>query len=657
MPQHAINSQNSTNAKPALSRLSLRILVYIILVSTIFAILSTLVQLRFDYQQDLSVIEETAIKIESSLAQPMAASLWNLDEQQLEIQVEGLLSLATVQSVQVRELIDGNGVPILLRGDINAPQQTKKSFELIYQGQPVGELIIGSSLHSVIERIKSKAWISLLTQIIQTLCLSIAILLIIYFSLIRHLNRIVEHTRSLDLDKSAPGLKLQRPAFSSRKDELDSLVETLDQMHQRIHSELRANQATNIALQAERDFVKTVIDSSNAVIITLDKKFKIKDVNPSGVLLTGFTQDEMRGQNWISLFVDHEQRNIIEPLLASGKNLQDIELNLTDLQGRQQTLLWSFALVYEHERVKSIVAFGHEITSIRSSQQQVLELNEQLEAKVSQRTQRLEERNRLLASTLEELKDTQESLIAAEKQASFNQLFQIFSRELNLPIASALSDAQDLRLRCEKISEQVTITDAAETLDQQQQQHLHLESQLERLAHVTSNFKQLVVDDEQRIAYAFSINDNIQQLLHSMHDRLENQHVSCHIKCDPQLEIHSYPAAFSQIFSNLISNSLVHGFDQWSGERRIDIQISTYRSHLRVIYQDSGKGIEPTMAATLFSASPSSAQASANGLGCHIIASLVRQLLGGEISIDLSEGPGSRIKIVLPLEENKKNLI
>jgi hypothetical protein len=52
--------------------LSLRMLSYILICSTLLALIITLIQLRYDYKQDVEVIEESIDQIEVSFLQPIA---------------------------------------------------------------------------------------------------------------------------------------------------------------------------------------------------------------------------------------------------------------------------------------------------------------------------------------------------------------------------------------------------------------------------------------------------------------------------------------------------------------------------------------------------------------------------------------------------------
>ena len=70
--------------------LSYRLLSYILVCSTVLAMIITALQLAWDYRKDVAVIEDSIGQIEASFLQPIAASLWNLDEEQVKVQIEPL---------------------------------------------------------------------------------------------------------------------------------------------------------------------------------------------------------------------------------------------------------------------------------------------------------------------------------------------------------------------------------------------------------------------------------------------------------------------------------------------------------------------------------------------------------------------------------------
>ena len=70
-----------------LNGLSYRLLSYILICSTVLALVITVLQLAWDYNKDVTVIEASIDQIEASFLQPISASLWNLDEEQVKVQI------------------------------------------------------------------------------------------------------------------------------------------------------------------------------------------------------------------------------------------------------------------------------------------------------------------------------------------------------------------------------------------------------------------------------------------------------------------------------------------------------------------------------------------------------------------------------------------
>ena len=46
----------------------------------------------------------------------------------------------------------------------------------------------------------------------------------------------------------------------------------------------------------------------------------------------------------------------------------------------------------------------------------------------------------------------------------------------------------------------------------------------------------------------------------SLHPKFKQKKIDFKIECDDDLELNSYPGAYAQIFTNLLLNSLQHGF-------------------------------------------------------------------------------------------------
>ena len=76
--------------------LSYRLLVYVLLCSSIFALLSTAVQLYVEYRRDVSNLYESITFIENSYLESIAVSVYKIDTEQLKLQMGGALKLPDV---------------------------------------------------------------------------------------------------------------------------------------------------------------------------------------------------------------------------------------------------------------------------------------------------------------------------------------------------------------------------------------------------------------------------------------------------------------------------------------------------------------------------------------------------------------------------------
>jgi Periplasmic sensor domain found in signal transduction proteins len=83
-----------------------RLLASVLLFSSAITLLLTLLQLYLDYRRDVGTIENRMSAIERSYLPSLGEGLWNLDAQQLELQVDGILHLPAIRFVEVREATD-----------------------------------------------------------------------------------------------------------------------------------------------------------------------------------------------------------------------------------------------------------------------------------------------------------------------------------------------------------------------------------------------------------------------------------------------------------------------------------------------------------------------------------------------------------------------
>ena len=619
--------------------LSVRLLSYILICSFALAIIITLLQLLFDYQNELTKIDTSIEEVESSFVEPLATSLWNFDKEQIEIQSKSIMTLPYMQYVKVYEVVGNTEVAISHQGVIQDKYDISKKFDLIHEKQVVGTLFVAVSLEQVYDKLMAKSLMMLIEQTIKIMIVSICILFIIYYMVIRHINKIALYTRNIKLSSHNKNLVLdgRKRRTSSTSDELDELVYLLNKMQKRIVAELTDKEIAINELQQERDFSATIINSSSTIICCLDADFKIATINPAAVILTGYSQEELNQKNWLDIFVLEKRRAELQEKLSDNQPLYGIEINMHDQMGEVNTLLWTFSAFYEGMDVKYLIGFGHDITPQKQVEQEILLLNDQLEEKVTKRTAALTASNTQMVQTVEQLKRTQQTLVESKKMASLGSLVAGVAHEINTPIGISVTAASSLQ-------EEVTTLKQELEGDQLSREHLDkficqftessklLNNNLKRAADLISSFKQVAVDQSSESCYTFNLKENVEQVVTSLKHKIKQSNTTVEIVCPNDLSIYSFPGSFVQIYSNLIINSIIHGFHEWSGDRHIFIDIELQGSTLVIDYRDTGKGVSDDVSDRIFDPFVTSKKgAGGSGLGTHIVYNIVSQLFKGDI--------------------------
>ncbi|WP_042063331.1 ATP-binding protein [Aeromonas allosaccharophila] len=639
--------------------LSYRLLSYILVCSTVLAMIITVLQLAWDYRKDVAVIEDSIGQIEASFLQPIAASLWNLDEEQVKVQIEGIMNLPNMQFVMVKEMLGNSEVPLLTQGTERESYDISREFNLTYQGEIVGKLFVAASLEQIYQRLIEKSVLIMVSQTIKTLVVSFCILIIIYYLVVRHLNRIASYAQKFNLDRLDMELELEgRPQPRKKPDELDTLVATLNQMRTRLRDELVARHQAAEQLQQERDFSATLINSANMVICCMEPDLTIASINPAAILLTGYHQQELLLHNWLDLFVSPTQREELNNILAAEGSLADQEVIMHDQQAHELVLQWTFVPFYDGPNLKYQIGFGYDITQLKTVEREIIQLNEQLEGKVEERTRSLSEANNQLGKAYDDLKQAQQTLVESEKIASLGSLVAGVAHEINTPIGISVTASSYLQERVADFKSHIDskqlsrsyLNEFTVNLDESMQL---LQSNLRRASELIASFKQVAVDQSSEARYNFSLADNLHQVVVSLGHKLKKSQCEVDIQCDPKLSIFSFPGSFTQIYSNLILNSINHGFDNWDKPKKITIKVEQQGEELFIDYSDNGRGIPPEILPRIFDPFVTSKRGQGgSGLGTHIIYNLVVQLLKGRISCASEPGNGAQFHIRLPIQHN-----
>lgn len=327
------------------------------------------------------------------------------------------------------------------------------------------------------------------------------------------------------------------------------------------------------------------------------------------------------------------------------------------LRGADGQWLWILSRGRAVERdptsrqARVIAGASKDITQLKNTERALRELNERLESMVEERTGDLQRANADLKRALELLTDAQAQLVQSEKMASLGNLVAGVAHEINTPVGVALTAATYLQSQLRRLLGRLaseSAQEAAPALARQLENIDFLIQNLLRAAELIKGFKQVAVDHASEERRRFRVHDYLEEILRSLQPRLKRTRHEVHIDADPSLEMDSFPGALYQIFTNLVLNSLIHGF---AGKEQgtIAIDVRSAGDRVRFTYRDDGAGFGPDVEEQIFEPFFTTRRdTGGSGLGMHIAFKLATTVLGGSIACRGIPGEGIRVELDLP---------
>jgi signal transduction histidine kinase len=258
---------------------------------------------------------------------------------------------------------------------------------------------------------------------------------------------------------------------------------------------------------------------------------------------------------------------------------------------------------------------------------------------------------------METLQIAQKQLVEAEKMAALGTLVAGVAHEINTPIGIGVTAASYLQQRTQEISHRYETETMNRSALEKYFEIAHESSEmilqnLQRAAEQIQSFKQVAVDQTSHEKRRFKVKPYIDDLLLSLHPKLKRTKHTVNVQCPENIEIVSYPGAFSQILTNFILNSLLHGFEDIA-QGEIVIEMTEEPEFLWLRYSDNGRGMTRDEQSHVFEPFYTTKRAQGGtGLGLHIVYNLVTQQLGGIIHCESTPGTGTTFVIRIPLVEN-----
>jgi len=257
-------------------------------------------------------------------------------------------------------------------------------------------------------------------------------------------------------------------------------------------------------------------------------------------------------------------------------------------------------------------------------------------------------------TALEHLRETQASLVEAEKLAALGRLVAGVAHEINNPVGSSLTVASSLQRRYDLFATDVGRGDIRrsalnEFLDTVRDGVVQLVANLTRASDLVQSFKQVATDRAGLDRRHFDLAELTEQVLVGLRPELRKRGLVLDLDCAPGLAMDSLPGPYGLVLTNLALNSVTHAYpDGRKGIVSIRAR-ALADNNVEIVVSDDGCGMSPQIRRQAFDPFFTTRRnEGATGLGLHIVHSMVVDRLEGRLSLDSEPDAGTIVRLILP---------
>ena len=351
-----------------------------------------------------------------------------------------------------------------------------------------------------------------------------------------------------------------------------------------------------------RDYQARLLDSANALILGIDRTWRITVCNRALLELTGTTRDEVLGRD-VRDFISGEQRQQLTTAFSAalaGQHHAAFTVMLPTRRGPVRSV-WSIAPVGRAGQpggpIEAVVAIGQDQSKIDLLQQQI---------------------------------------VRAERLATLGELAAGVVHELNNPLTSITVYAEYLVRKLESQGTEAADIEKLRRIGASAQRILRFSRDLVQYARPSGKESESV-DLSAVVRQSVSICEHL----------VERGGITLSVEVDPQLPvIQAVSGQLEQVLINLITNA-VHAVEN-GGKVVVRAQVAS-ASQVAIEVADSGPGVPEAERDKIFEPFfTTKADGKGTGLGLSIVRNIVDQHRG-QISVVRSDLGGAAFRVVIPI--------
>jgi diguanylate cyclase (GGDEF)-like protein/PAS domain S-box-containing protein len=266
------------------SVLALRVLLWVLLAAMAVFVLATTLGVMHERNKALSAAHQEAISAVSYNLDAIALALWNYDEAAFSTLLRGMTKIPAIARMEladnsktiadIRDPENGNGTDRVWSIPITAPDGKTN----------IGTLRITESYAEVNRHIDQMIRTLIATELFKIIGLAFILFVIVYRKIARHLHKLSVDVIALDPGDLDMRVAINRSKTASYRDELDSLVESINRF---LADRKKASEQLLIAAAAFEAQEGMLVTDANGVILRINKAF---------TTITGYSAEDVVGK-------------------------------------------------------------------------------------------------------------------------------------------------------------------------------------------------------------------------------------------------------------------------------------------------------------------------------------------------------------------------
>jgi len=427
-----------------------------------------------------------------------------------------------------------------------------------------------------------------------------------------------------------------------------------------VYNDISARKKAEADLFISEERLRRVIDATNDGIWDWNVVTHENYLSPRWKEILGYRDDELQNveSTFFELIHPDDGAKVSTAIARHFEQQEPYNIELR-MRNRDDEYRWIHsrgeAVRDSEDKAVRMVGSITDITERKRAEEELRSHREHLEELVEARTIELKAANENLQVSLIQLKRTQNQLVQAEKMASLGAMVAGVAHEINTPVGVGVTAISHLQMKLEEYNERyrsgrLTREDFESLLATATESSDIIQSNLDRAANLIRSFKQVAVDQTSNEMREFNLHDYIREILQSVKPKLKAGDHTVTVHCPEDITIHCHPGAVSQVITNLVMNSITHGFaDKRQGSISLEVR-GPSEGMIRIEYKDNGAGMSSEAVRMVFEPFYTTRRGQGGtGLGMHITYNLITQTLGGNIECRSTEGDGVVFSIWLPI--------